>query len=482
MNKLRPGTKIILVFILSFFSTYVITHFVVAHIKMREQLVHKEAARIIQDEISERFDLVLDITLVIGQMSSAYFYETNKKEKGSREVIDRVLEGKEYIIGINQLNPQGKIINIYPKEDNQKAHGKVTQNYEELLKSYNRGEQYWFSPPFHLFQGGSGFVFYIPITENRKLIGWMAPVISSELFFKHFRSMDLFNEYDLIIKDGLTGKTYFETAFPPASQQIEEVRSRMHERDIIFQSWPKISAPKFEISFGWRFLICFLSAFFCSVMMKIYLQKKKAYSRLENISDLLKLTSNEALTKLMDIQTEYLSIGSNGFLSTSVVEKDVQSVTNLIEQIDLLQNIAETEQLDEEEFEVLPLLDEHLAVLRDVIGKKDLHLELDAESFKEVTIVGNKWLVSNTVLKNALSYSALISRPSGKIEIFHSRSNRECSTTFHISKVYEEDVYKAFNERRLLVARSVMDLLNGKITIQKDGEGGMFLKLTTEVS
>lgn len=478
MNNSRPSTKILLTLIVSFISAYLVIGFVVSQVDERDRLIHKEAAKIIQHEITERFDLILDVTLVIGQMSSPYFYKEGRINRNFEEVVDTILKEKEYILGINQLNSQGQITAVYPKEDNQKALGKVSQNYNDLLESYQRGEKYWFSPPFHLFQGGAGFVFYLPITENGKLVGWIAPVISSQLFFEHFRSMDFLNDYYVVIKDAQTGNTYFETALP-SEVKTEEVVSNLRGREIVFQTWPKVSTPKLELSYAWRFFICFVFSLICGLVMKNYLQKKKAYSRLENISDLLKLTSNEALTKLMDIQTEYLSLGSTGFLSTSVVEKDVQSVTNLIEQIELLQNIAVSEQMDEEEFEILPLLEEQVEVLRDIIRKKNIHIKLDVESFRGVTISGNKWLVSNTILKNALSYSALVSCPSSQIEITHNLTPRESCTTFHIDKVYDEEVYKAFKvERRLLVARNVIDLLNGTITVTEDGADGMFLKLT----
>ena len=215
--------------------------------------------------------------------------------------------------------------------------------------------------------------------------------------------------------------------------------------------------------------------------MKIYLQKKKAYQRLENIRDVLKLTSNEVLSKLMDIQNNYLSLGADGFLSTNVVEKDIQSVTNLIEQIELLQNIASSEQIEEETFEILPLIKEHLELLQEVVPRKNLKLKLDAESFLGIKVTGNKWLVSNTVLKNALSYSALISQPDGRIEVSHTVSPRECSTIFHIEKVIEREISQTFKiERRLLVARNVMELLDGHITIHEDGAGGIILKLSTQ--
>lgn len=479
MNNLRPSSKIILTFIISFIVTYSLMNVVISQIKHREQLVHKEAAEMIQKEISERFNLALDGTLLIGQMASLHFYNQDKADRRFEELIDKIIKEKEYTLGLSQLDADGKIIAVYPEEDNQQAMGKTTQNYEELLKSYKRGEKYWFSPPFKLFQGGSGFVFYIPIENKGKLIGWMAPVISSQLFFEHFRTMDFFSEYDLVIKDELTGGIYFETSIPPDSGKVEEVRSKMQERSIIFLSWPKTSEQGFTLSFTWRFLICLLASLFFGLVMKLHLQKKKAYSRLENISDLLKLTSNEALSKLMDIQTEYLATGPAGVLNAEVVEKDVQSVTNLIEQIELLQNMAASEQLEEEEFEILPLFSEHLEVLGDIIKKKKLDLRLNIESFKGIKITGNKWLVSNTVIKNSLSYSVLIACPEGRIEISHIQSPKECSTVFHIDKVYEEEVHRAFKiERRLLVAQNVMDLLNGRILIYDDGPNGKLLKLT----
>ena len=479
MKHLRPGTKIILAFIISFFVTYGFINVLVSQINHREQLVHKEAAKILQHEISEQFNRVLDVTFVIGQLSSVYIFDQHINDSSYEVLVKKVLDSKEFIIGLNQLNFDGKIITIYPKEINQGAMGKISQNYNEVLKSYQRKEKFWFSPPFQLYQGETGFVFYIPIEAKGKLLGWMAPVISSKLFFEHFRSMDFFKKYDLVIKDELTGNIYFETGLPPKEVSIEENKSTMWERNITFQSWPKTTNPKFAISFLWRFIICLFTGLFFGMMMKIHLQKKKAYARLENISDLLKLTSNEALSKLMDIQSEYLKIGSTGFLSTSVVEKDVQSVTNLIEQIELLQNIAGSEQLHEETFAVLPILSDHIKELKDIISKKNLNLNLNSESFKEIMITGNKWLVSNTVLKNALSYSALISRPDGNIEISHTKTTRECCTIFHIDKVYEEEIHKTFKiDRRLLVARNVMDLLHGNIEINQDGSGGMILKLT----
>jgi sensor domain CHASE-containing protein len=474
---IRPALKILLTTIVAFFATYFTIKYISTRIEQREQQVHLEATKTIQEEIKERFNLVLDMTLVIGQMSSAFIYD--KEDKDYEHIFQNILAEKKYLIGLNKLDSTGKIIGTYPKEYNHKAQGKISQNYEELIESYKRGDKYWFSPPFELYQGGAGFVFYIPIEKNGKFLGWMAPVISSQKFFESFRAMDFFNDYELIIKDDLTGKMYFTSAVPPENESLKVAKSEIRRRNISFLTWPKASNKPFALSFAWQLVICLLTSLFAGQMMKLHLQKKKAYSRLENISDLLKLTSNEALAKLMDIQTEYLSLGATGYLSTSVVEKDVQSVTNMIEQIELLQNIASTEHIDEEVFEILPVLKENISNLKEVIKKKYLNLNIDETSFKDIKVAGNKWLISNSVLKNALFYCALVSRPSGKIEITHTQSSSECCTIFKIEKIYEDVVHKAFKtERRLLLARNVMDLLNGKIDIMPDGEHGLIVKLT----
>lgn len=479
--KLNPSAKIILTFIISFALTYSLIKLITSQIEQREQNLQNEATHLLQKEIRDQFQLVLDTTLIIGKMSSFYLHNQDKGDETYGELLQRILVEKEYIIGLNQLDKNGNIFNIYPVESNQGARGKVSQNYSEILKSYERGEKFWFSPPFQLYQGSPGFVFYIPIENNNKLMGWMAPAISSPLFFKHFKTLDFFKNYELVIKDASTGNIYFETGMAHQTDELHEYKSRIFKRDIIFQTWPKTSNPRFEIPFYGRFLICLLIAFICALFMKIHLQKNKAYMRLGEISDVLKLTSNEILLNLMDIQNNFLSQADPEFKNNLEENKDLQTATNLFEQVELLRNIASSENFYEETFEILPLIKEHLSTLQEVVAKKNLKLKLESETFKDIKITGNKWLISNTVLRNALSYCALISAPNSQVEITHTVTSRECSTIFSIDKVIEEEMSKAFRiERRLLVAQNVMSLLNGEISIRYNSSGGITVKLSTE--
>lgn len=477
MIKIPPSLKLVLTFVITFTLTFTSLNFIVNKINEREEAIHNEEALILKQEIKEKFQLALDITLTIGQMSSAFIHHTSKDDKLFEEAITKVIDEKVYIKGVNQLNAKGFIVNAFPKEPNQDALGKVSQNYPALLESYKKGEEFWFSPPIKLFQGWNGFVFYSPITKNGKLLGWIAPVIRSDLFLKHFRSADFFNKYEMVIKDEASGSVYFETGLPP-KEGLMEIISPMWGRNIVFQSWPKVSNPKFEIPFYVRFLSALLVSLLFSFFMKVFLQKKKAYMRLEDISNVLKITSNDILSKLIDIQKECLALGSTS--ATESAKKEIQSAMNLFEQIELLQNIASVDHIGDETFEILPLIREQFDLHSEVAHRKNLKLKLDDESFKEIKVTGNKWLISNTVLKNALSFSTLISCPHGRIEVTHTRTPQECCTIFYIEKIIEEEMTKTFRiDRRLLVAQNVMNLLNGEITIREDGSGGMIVKLTT---
>src|SRR5690606_29192895 len=131
------------------------------------------------------------------------------------------------------------------------------------------------------------------------------------------------SKYDLVIKDKASGSIYFETGLSSQAEGVQEEETLLWGRTIIFQSWPKTSNTKFEIPFLGRFFFCLMIGFFCGLIMKIYLQKKKAYNRLDDISDVLKITSNEVLSNLIDIQNEYLSTGSVDILKTDSAQKDI---------------------------------------------------------------------------------------------------------------------------------------------------------------
>ena len=102
MNKLSPSLKLLLTFIISFFVTYALINLVIKQIKQREQQVHIEAAKILQQEITEQFQLVLDVTRIIGEMSSIYVFNNNTQDDSYGELLTKILNERKYILGLNQ--------------------------------------------------------------------------------------------------------------------------------------------------------------------------------------------------------------------------------------------------------------------------------------------------------------------------------------------------------------------------------------------
>lgn len=477
MNRFSQNFKLLATFILSFIAAYGLILFIMNQLVIKQRSLDRIETQIIQEDIKERFNLFLDISLVLGQISSKFIGQsTNNLSYG--EIVEGIFQDKKYLLGLNQIDTSGRIIRTFPKKSNNPAEGKITQNFAELKNSLEKKEPYWFSPPFKLYQGEKGFAFYIPIIEMGKLRGWIAPVISSHIFYKQFKNADYFSNYELIIKDEETDKNYFASAILSEQADIHETQTQTHGRKIILQNWRKEDKKLISIPPHLYFLICFIIAALTTFAMKLYLQKKKAFSRLESISMLLKLTAKETLAKLMDIQSEYLSIGSTGYLRTAVVSKDVLSVTNLIEQIDLLQSIAESEELEEEEIELLPLLKEQLSDIQEIILKKEIILEVEEKSFQDIKIYGNPWLISNTILKNTLGHCVLSSQPAKKMKISLLSTNEENIMIFNLEEVFEHEMIETFKiERRLLVVRNAMGLLNGSIKTQLNQQGEMILKI-----
>lgn len=477
MNRISQNLKLLATFIISFIGAYILIFLMMSQISHKQESLDKIETQIIQEDIKDRFDLFLEISLILGQISSEYLSHATD-DFLYKVIVEDVFQNKEYLLGLNQLDANGKIIRTFPQKLNEPAKGRTTQYLNELKNSFEKKDPYWFSPPFELYQGGRGFAFYIPIIKAGTLHGWIATVISSEVFYKQFKNTDYFSNYELIIEDQETDKSYFASAISPEQERVHQLETIIHGRPIVLKNWRKEDKQLITIPFYIYIIICFLIAAFFTFSMKLYLQKKKALARLESISTLLKLTAKETLSKLMDIQSEYLSTGATGFLSTEIVSKDVQSVTNLIEQIDLLQTIAESEQLEEEEIELLPVLKEQIADIREIIQKKELRLDLEERSFNHHTVYGNRWLISNTILKNTLSHCVLYSQPLKKVDISLHSTKEENIINIHLEKVFEKEMAQTFKiERRLLVARNAMGLLNGSIDTQEINKGELLLRI-----
>ncbi len=439
--------------------------------KNQEQIdVHQTS--IIQENVKDRFTLFLKLPLNIAIIGADYFASGDLLKKDYGPFANELLKINREILGLSVLDFQGKIVRVFPPATNFNALGKISQNYLPLVASGNRQEKFWLSPPFKLFQGCDGFAFYVPIMEGEKHKGWFTPLICTEVFLERFRHARFFESYHLIIKDKETGLLYFSTAMSPnGDAKLHESQSTLFGRELVFQSWRKDQGLIYDFPKYWSFLGSILLASLLYLLFHFYQQRLKARAQLQEISVLLRFTSKEAITNLIEAQTA---------LSAVRPKEDISYLSNLIEQIDLLQTMAHSgEGLHDENLEFLPLLQDALDNLSDVIEKKELRIEVKRGDFSNVRIAINGWLIQNSVLTSVLSHSIIYAEPGSVIDISYSASAEKHFIVFHTQNIHANHGKEAFAlDRRLEVAKKVLYVHHGDLFVQNDLSQGMLIRIS----
>lgn len=431
-----------------------------------------QQTRIIQENVKERFNLFLKLPLNIGLIGADYFAAGNLLKKDYGPFAKELLNINKEILGLNVVDNEGRIVRVFPSQENSQALGKISQNFAFFKSSFDKKEKFWLSPPFKLFQGCNGFAFYVPITNGTELKGWFAPIICTEIFLERFRHAKFFESYELIIKDKATDLSYFSTAiFPDIPVKIHQSEHSLFGRDLIFQSWRKDRDVIYQFPKYWSVLGSFLFSFLLYLLFQFYQQRLRARAQLQEISVLLRFTSKEAITNLIDVQTE---------LSALRPKEDITYLSNLIEQIDLLQTMAHSGQgLQDENLDFLPLIQEPLDNLSDIIEKKNLTVNLKRDDFKDVKVSINGWLIQNSVLSSIISHSIIYAEPGSTIEISHSKTHDKHFIVFHTHKIQSDNDKKAFAlDRRLEVAKKVLHVHEGDLFVQNDLAQGMLIRIT----
>lgn len=468
MNK-----KLIFLFPIFLIGTYLSISQGIRWINNQEDEYDAQQTEIIQEHVKDRFSLFLKLPLSLGYIGSDYFSYDGKLNMDKSPFAKNLLQLNKDILGLNLVDSQGKIVSVYPFNENSNAIGKVSQNYPFFQKSYSNKESFWLSPPFSLFQGQQGFVFYVPIkAQNGTLKGWFAPVMSTAGFDKEFKLEEFLKTYDLVIRDVETGLSYFATGEGPENKQkFYEKKSKIYGRELEFLSWRK--DPKSHINPPWYLMFFFslVPAFIMTFMLKLYYQRKAARHQLQDISILLRLTSKEALGKLIDLQNEFYKIGST---------ENITFVTNLIEQIELLQTLAYTgEEMEIRVQELLPLLKDELQALHELIEKKSLKITYNPDSFKDVNVEVNSWLLQNCVLTNILTHSIIHAETGTGINIDCKKEDDKVFITFHTQMVVRSgpEISPVNLDRRMEVAKRALSIYKGDLFLQHDLGGGIIIRI-----
>lgn len=453
-------------------------HGVAYYLRGQQEKSQQKQAQIILENIKDRFKLFIRVPLTVGTLGAEHFALNSIKTRDYGPFNLKVLQLQSEIIGLNLLDKNGYIVRVFPEALNKKAIGKKTQNYEKLIHSLAKGEAYWLSPPFKLFQGIHGFAVYFPIVTKTKLIGWFATVISTESFIKHFHLERFLDTYDLIINDEATDKDFYATALEPGDDRlVHHVSGLVDGRKVSFKLWRKDPLNQVFIPLSWSIVASIFLSILIVTVFKFYEQRRKISLQLDDISTLLKLTSKEALSKLVDLQNEFFKIGS---------PETINYITHLIEQIDLLQTTANTKrEIECKKIDILPCLLKEIAELKELSEKKNLQISLASEKFVHKYIYANPWMFSNIILSNLLSHLIIQAENNSAITIDCHPGERTTTVIFHAQRIQALSVEDRTVglERRMTVAKKVLHIFDGDLSTENELGGGQIitLKFPTQV-
>lgn len=447
-------------------------HGVAFYLREQQRESQQKQAQIILENIKDRFKLFIRVPLTVGTLGAEHFALNSIKTRDYGPFNLKVLQLQKEIIGLNLLDEKGIIVRVFPEAFNTKAIGKKTQNFQELMNSLVKGESYWLSPPFKLFQGIQGFALYFPIVTKTKLTGWFATVISTESFIKHFHLERFLDTYELIIQDLTTNRDFYATALEPGDdREVHQVSGLVDGRRVNFKLWRKKPLGLVFIPMSWSIIASVFLSILIVTIFKFYEQRRKVSLQLEDISTLLKLTSKEALSKLVDLQNEFYKIGS---------PETINYITHLIEQIDLLQTTANTKrEIECKKIDILPCLLKEIDELKELSDKKDLQINIATDKFVQKYIYANPWMFSNIILSNVLSHLIIQAENNSAVTIDCHPGERITTIIFHAQRIQALSVEDrtAGLERRMAVAKKVLQIFDGDLSTENELGGGQIISL-----
>ncbi|MES2526337.1 MAG: hypothetical protein V4598_04595 [Bdellovibrionota bacterium] len=437
----------------------------------------EKQSKILHEIVIDRFEQYLALPLLISHMGAEFVGRGDILKSNYEIYTEGMLKLNPEFLGFNIVNPEGIIVRTSPEGDNARARGKVTQMYSSLLASYNNKEPYYLSAPFRLFQGEQGFVLYKPMIQKEKLKGWYCIVISVEDFLEKFRLEDFLKVYDLVIIDEETNLDYFATGVsPPEETKVYSTHSSILGRKMHFKTWRKVEAQTY--SFPWYFSVIFslILSLASAFMLRLYGQRKRASDQLRNMSILLRVTSKEALSNLIDIHSDFNRLNLPESEKTERLSRDINYLTNLIEQIDLLQTMAQSrEQLISESQGFNELIQTQLDNFGEVFRRKNVRIDFSANDFKEVKLKTNTWLFENSVLSNVFSHLLIYIQENSVFEISTEVRGPWQIIIFRITREPGTEPSRVLT-RRLEVARKVLELHEGNLKEEKEN-GNLVIRL-----
>lgn len=469
-------TKYITFFFIALSISTALFHIIFGY--QHKQLIIKleHDIQILHENASERFSLQISAHKAIALMAADMLDTVTPDSLQYNKFTEHILSEYNEILGLNVLNDKGVITKVAPERYNFQALGKVTQNFEALMDSLRNQEHYWLSAPFQLYQGPQGFSFYVPYYQGIKFSGWVAPVISIDLFFKKFIKNKYLDDYYLIIRDKITGREYFSTgSFPRQKQNVFQDTVEIFGREIYFISWPKIPV----IPNKTQFLVSFLIALFVSTLSTLsfyfYNQRTKTRERFNYLSSILNLTIQDANNTLRTIhyQLHHAILGVPASRLDRIL-KHVSYVSSLVRQIEILGKLTSTiNRKDFTKTPILPVLLELSELYNENFLEKKLLFNYDPEELSTVEVTGDKWLLTHSVFAHFLRLAINDAVMDSDINFKHTfEDGMLCFTISYTGKGFSEDFLKeGKTSKENYVAEKVIHLHQGHLEFSNTPTG-----------
>ncbi|MFP5492035.1 MAG: ATP-binding protein [Bacteriovoracia bacterium] len=448
---------------------------------------------VIQNSVQERFRLYLRGAVAAETAVGEFWERGNVDDKTYSAMANHLIAALPETIGINEVDPNGKIIRVWPEKLNNPALGKISQNIQALKETLRKSERVWLSPPFTLYQGGQGFAYYLPLERKNIHVGWLAVVIDTSKFFDEFTKNEFGKSFHLSAIEESTGRPYMTGKLEPIvapDYLIQSVIVEEFGRRIKISIWPKSHLIYPWYVKMWPIFVAILFTTILTVAFNWWEKHREAQNRLEELNQLLRLAIHDSASSLTSIRG-YLDIMKEDptLVPVERLSRHVGFVIDLLDQIKLVRKFSSSkESWKKERVTLLSLVLEVSDILSERLKNKDLFLRYDPEELSHAQLFLNRGLFGHSVLGNLIT-NAIKFSPTGttvsisykktngthQIDITDSGPGLPAST---LKQIKEKPVMGDSNSFGLHIAQEVMGLHEGTLEILSPAKGGTIARIT----
>ncbi len=457
----------------------------------RNELLQTQA-RVIQNDVHERLRLYLSGTMGARLVASAFWEQVSVEQHEYEKLAGTLIEEFPEIYGVNQLDENGKIVRVFPLTKNQPALGQTTQNLKFLNDSLQANEKYWFSPPFNLFQGGRGFVCYLPLKKAGKHLGWLGIVISTDQFFDYFTNNEFGKSFNVEITDTKTGQHYLtdaKTNQPSRGDLLFQNTLTEFGREIMVTVWPKEDLAPVKATWLIPASLALLVSLLATLAFSWWNQREDARNSLANLNQLLRLTIHDTAASLTTIKG-YIEIMKNDATLVPVerLSRHIGFVVDLLEQIKLVRHLStSSEHWNTERLPLLTLVLEVSEVMSVRLRDKAILLSYAPEELAAAKVTLNRGLFAHSVLGNVLSNAIMLSPTRGTITLSHRLSegmheidvcdNGPGVSPHTLKQLKDKKVSETGPSFGLMIAQQVIELHRGELQVLRGEDGKSIVRV-----